>query len=173
MADIPVFTNSHKGFYTYEWVKLDHENVRNIHLEGGTMLGSSRGGFDLEKISNELIKRGINQVFCLGGDGTHKGVFELFKEMRKQKKKISVVGIPKTIDNDIPIIDKSFGFDTAVSEALHAIRSAYVEAHCAEFGVGLVRLMGRYAGFIAMEAVNASREVNVCLIPEFKFELYG
>ena len=94
-------------------------------------------------------------------------------EIRRRKLKISVVGIPKTIDNDIPIIDKSFGFDTAVGDSLGAINSACVEAHCAEFGVGLVRLMGRHAGFIAMEAVNASRDVNICLIPEFQFELYG
>jgi 6-phosphofructokinase 1 len=84
-----------------------------------------------------------------------------------------VAGIPKTIDNDIPIIDKSFGFETAVQEAQAAIHSAKVESSCAEFGVGLVRLMGRHAGFIAMEAVNASREANICLIPEFKFDLYG
>lgn len=109
----------------------------------------------------------------MGGDGTHAGVLELFKELRKRKLKISVVGIPKTIDNDIPIIDQSFGFETAVQEALAAINSGWVEANCAEFGVGLVRLMGRHAGFIAMEAVNASRDVNICLIPEFKFELYG
>lgn len=87
--------------------------------------------------------------------------------------KISIVGIPKTIDNDIAIIDESFGFETAVEEAINAISSAYVEANCAEYGVGLVRLMGRNAGFIAMSACNASRDAHICLIPEFKFELYG
>ena len=120
-----------------------------------------------------MTKRGINQLFCLGGDGTHKGVLELFKECRRRNLKISVVGIPKTIDNDIPIIDKSFGFETAVEQSLAAINSAYVESQCAEFGVGLVRLMGRYAGFIAMEAVNASRDVDICLVPEFPVDFYG
>ena len=96
---------------------------------------------------------------------------------------MAICGLPKTIDNDIPIIDKSFGFETAVEEANKAIKSAYVESRSAEFGIGLVRLMGRYfyfyyliyrhAGFIAMEAASASRDVNICLVPEFKFELYG
>jgi 6-phosphofructokinase 1 len=109
----------------------------------------------------------------LGGDGTHKGIRELYLEIKRRGLKIAVAGIPKTIDNDIPIIDKSFGFETSVEEAEKAIKSAWVEAHCAEYGVGLVRLMGRHAGFIAMEACNASRIAHVCLVPEFKFNLFG
>lgn len=97
----------------------------------------------------------------------------MYEEVKSRKLKISVVGIPKTIDNDVPIIDKSFGFETSVEEAVKAIKSAYVEANCAEYGVGLVRLMGRNAGFITMEACNASRDANICLVPEFKFDLYG
>ena len=82
-----------------------------------------------------------------------------------------MIGVPKTIDNDIPIIDKSFGFETSVSESIRAIRSAYVESKGVPYGIGLVRLMGRDAGFIAMEATNASRDVNVCLIPEATFSI--
>ncbi|CAD8131465.1 unnamed protein product [Paramecium pentaurelia] len=173
VQDIYGIKYGYKGFYTYDWIKFDANYVKNIHNLGGTILGSSRGGFDLNKIVEAIVNHGINQVFCLGGDGTHGGVLELFKELRKRKLKISIVGIPKTIDNDIAIIDESFGFETAVEEAINAIKSAYVEANCAENGVGLVRLMGRNAGFIAMSACNASRDAHVCLIPEFKFELYG
>ncbi|EGR34828.1 hypothetical protein IMG5_000550 [Ichthyophthirius multifiliis] len=163
----------YRGFYQYEWELLTVERVKNIQREGGTILGTSRGGFDKDKMVENLIKRGINQVYCLGGDGTHRGINILFQEIMAKKLNITIVGIPKTIDNDIPIIDKSFGFETSVEEAVKAIQSAYVEAHCVEYGVGLVRLMGRSAGFIAMEATNASRDVHVCLVPEFKFNLYG
>ncbi|EGR34352.1 phosphofructokinase, putative [Ichthyophthirius multifiliis] len=163
----------YKGFYQYEWEKLNIEIVRDIQRQGGTILGTSRGGFDKEKIVENLIKHGVNHVYCLGGDGTHKGINALFQELKARKLSISIVGIPKTIDNDIPIIDKSFGFETSVEQAVKAIQSAYVEANCVENGVGLVRLMGRAAGFIAMEATNASRDVNLCLVPEFKFNLYG
>lgn len=97
----------------------------------------------------------------------------IFQEMTRRQLKIGICGLPKTIDNDIPLIDKSFGFETAVEEATKAIKSAWVESHSAPFGVGLVRLMGRHAGFIAMEASSASRDTNVCLVPEFAFELYG
>ncbi|KAL4469541.1 hypothetical protein ABPG74_004794 [Tetrahymena malaccensis] len=163
----------YKGFYQYDWQELTVKDVKEIQRLGGTVLGSSRGGFDKDKIVDNLVKHGITHVYCLGGDGTHRGIQALFNEVRSRKLNISIVGIPKTIDNDIPIIDKSFGFETSVEEAVKAIQSAHVEAHCAEYGVGLVRLMGRYAGFIAMEATNASRDAHVCLVPEFKFNLYG
>jgi len=166
-------TYGYKGFYTYDWRQLTAEDVQPIHHQGGTMLGSSRGGFNLEKILDAITERGINQIYCIGGDGTHKGMYELFKEISKRKLKISICGVPKTIDNDIPIIDKSFGFETAVMEATRAIESANVEANSAEYGVGLVKLMGRSAGFIAMYASLANRDVNICLVPEFKFELGG
>lgn len=97
----------------------------------------------------------------------------MFEEIAKRKLNIGICGIPKTIDNDIAVIEKSFGFSTAVEEALRAISSADVEANCAEYGVGLVKLMGRSAGFIAMMACLASRDVNICLVPEFPFELKG
>lgn len=163
----------YKGFYSYEFMKLTPEIVQDIHNKGGTIIGSSRGGFDLNKIVQSLVDNKINQLYVIGGDGTHKGVDAIYQEIKKRKLKIAVCGLPKTIDNDLPYIDKSFGFDTAVDEAQRAIKSAYVESHSAEYGVGLVRLMGRYAGFIAMMAASASRDVNVCLVPEFKFDLDG
>jgi 6-phosphofructokinase 1 len=159
------------GFYSGEdyWVKLYEKYVRELQYQGGTIFGSSRGGFDADRIINALTEKGINQLYVIGGDGTHRGIAVLSEEMRKRKLEVSIVGIPKTIDNDIPIIDKSFGFETAVAESIRAIRSAYVESIGVDYGIGLVRLMGRDAGFIAMEATNASRDVNICLIPEFLF----
>jgi len=104
----------HKGFYKYDWEELTPESVLNIHHLGGSVLGSSRGGFDIDKILDQVIKNGINQIYCIGGDGTHRSIYELFKEISKRKLKITIAGVPKTIDNDIPIIDKSFGFESAV-----------------------------------------------------------
>eukprot|EP00741_Cyanophora_paradoxa_P009724 tig00001623_g9421.t1 len=151
--------------------KLEPRSVSRAHQEGGTLLGSSRGGMDREKIIAAVIERGYNHIYVIGGDGTHRGAQLIADDARARNLKIAVVGIPKTIDNDIPIIDKSFGFDTAVEEASRAIASAHVEAHCAPNGVAIVKLMGRDAGFIAMHASLASRDVNVCLIPEIKFRM--
>ena len=134
----------YKGFYAYPWLKLNPQNVKDIHCQGGTILGSSRGGFDLDQIIQAIQFNQINQIYLLGGDGTHKGINVLFQHIKTLKISIGIVGLPKTIDNDIPIIDKSFGFDTAVEEATKAIKSAYVESHSCEYGVGLVRLMVLY-----------------------------
>eukprot|EP00276_Gloeochaete_wittrockiana_P018121 CAMPEP_0184338138 /NCGR_PEP_ID=MMETSP1089-20130417/6667_1 /TAXON_ID=38269 ORGANISM="Gloeochaete wittrockiana, Strain SAG46.84" /NCGR_SAMPLE_ID=MMETSP1089 /ASSEMBLY_ACC=CAM_ASM_000445 /LENGTH=539 /DNA_ID=CAMNT_0026664451 /DNA_START=21 /DNA_END=1640 /DNA_ORIENTATION=- len=163
----------YRGFYDPKipTIRLDPHKVSGIHHDGGTYLGSSRGGFDKELIMSAIIERGFNQVYVIGGDGTHKGAQSLFEETRKRGLKIVVAGIPKTIDNDIGVIDRSFGFDTAVEEATRAIQSAHIEAKCAPNGICLVRLMGRSAGFIAMYASLASRDVNACLIPEAKFRL--
>jgi len=155
------------------YIKLDTEIVRNIHKLGGSILGSSRGGFDLDKIVDALVSNGINMLFIIGGDGTHRGINEIANECIKRKLHISVVGIPKTIDNDIPIVDFTFGFETAVEEAVKVISAANVEATSAENGVGIVKLFGRSCGFISLFATLASRDVNVCIIPEEKFELYG
>lgn len=97
-----------------------------------------------------IESKGVNQIYVIGGDGTHKGIQALYNEFKKRRYAATCVGIPKTIDNDIPIIDKSFGFETAVAESIRAIRSAYVESIGADYGIGLVRLMGRDAGWIAM-----------------------
>ncbi|TYH08557.1 hypothetical protein ES288_A07G025600v1 [Gossypium darwinii] len=112
-------------------------------------------------------------VYIIGGDGTHKGAAVIFEEIRRRGLKVAVTGIPKTIDNDIPVIDKSFGFDTAVEEAQRAIKAAHVESESIGNGIGLVKLMGRYCGFIAMYATLASRDVDCCLIPESPFYLEG
>ncbi|CAD6271513.1 unnamed protein product [Miscanthus lutarioriparius] len=165
--------NGYKGFYSSNYLPLTPKSVNDIHKRGGTVLGTSRGGHDTKKIVDNIQDRGINQVYIIGGDGTQKGAYEIFKEIRKRGLKVSVAGVPKTIDNDIVIIDKSFGFDTAVEEAQRAINSAHVEACSAENGIGLVKLMGRYSGFIAMYATLASRDVDCCLIPESPFYLDG
>ncbi|CAH9145651.1 unnamed protein product [Cuscuta epithymum] len=162
-----------KGFYSRNTVPLTPKVVNDIHKRGGTLLGTSRGGYVTSKIVDSIQDRGINQVYIIGGDGTQKGASVIFEEIKKRGLKVSVVGIPKTIDNDIPVIDKSFGFDTAVEEAQRAIDAAHVEAESAENGIGVVKLMGRYSGFIAMYATLASRDVDCCLIPESPFHLEG
>ena len=155
------------------WVKLNPEDVKEIHLLGGTVLGTSRSGFDGEAISKALIKNNINMVFIIGGDGTHRGIKELSKILKEKKKKIILVGIPKSIDNDMPIIDKSFGLESAIQESVRTIRAANVEANCNLNGIGLVKLFGRSSGFVAMLSTLAARDVNICLIPEIPFNLYG
>ncbi|XWS72122.1 hypothetical protein CRYUN_Cryun02cG0013200 [Craigia yunnanensis] len=163
----------YRGFYAKNTVQLDPKVVNDIHKRGGTILGTSRGGHDTSKIVDSIQDRGINQVYIIGGDGTQRGAAVIFEEIRRRGLKVSVAGIPKTIDNDIPVIDKSFGFDTAVEEAQRAINAAHVESESIENGIGLVKLMGRYSGFIAMYATLASRDVDCCLIPESPFYLEG
>ncbi|XP_010526423.1 PREDICTED: ATP-dependent 6-phosphofructokinase 1-like [Tarenaya hassleriana] len=163
----------YRGFYAKNTIPLDPKVVNDIHKRGGTVLGTSRGGHDTTKIVDSIQDRGINQVYIIGGDGTQKGAAVIFQEIRRRGLKVAVAGIPKTIDNDIPVIDRSFGFDTAVEEAQRAINAAHVEATSTENGIGLVKLMGRYSGFIAMYATLASRDVDCCLIPESPFYLEG
>eukprot|EP00184_Porphyridium_aerugineum_P008157 CAMPEP_0184692966 /NCGR_PEP_ID=MMETSP0313-20130426/1292_1 /TAXON_ID=2792 /ORGANISM="Porphyridium aerugineum, Strain SAG 1380-2" /LENGTH=550 /DNA_ID=CAMNT_0027150903 /DNA_START=54 /DNA_END=1706 /DNA_ORIENTATION=+ len=164
--------NGYRGFYSGNWMQLDRNTVRGIHKLGGSVLGSSRGGFDTTRIVDAIEVRGINMVFIIGGDGTIKGAQTIQEECVRRKLKISVVSVPKTIDNDIPIIDRSFGFDTAVEEAQRAIDAATVEARAYPNGVGIVKLMGRNSGYIAMNAALSSRDVDVCLIPEENFSLF-
>jgi 6-phosphofructokinase 1 len=163
----------YRGFYARNTILLDDKIVNDIHKRGGTVLGTSRGGHNTSKIVNSIQDRGINQVYVIGGDGTQRGASVIFEEIRRRGLKVSVVGIPKTIDNDIEVIDKSFGFDTAVEEAQRAINAAHVEALSSENGIGVVKLMGRHSGFIAMYATLASRDVDCCLIPESPFYLEG
>ncbi|PKA63667.1 6-phosphofructokinase 3 [Apostasia shenzhenica] len=163
----------YKGFYACNTIPLTPKSVNDIHKRGGTILGTSRGGHDTSKIVDSIQDRGINQVYIIGGDGTQKGASVIFEEIKRRGLKVAVVGIPKTIDNDIAVIDKSFGFDTAVEEAQRAINAAHVEAESVENGIGFVKLMGRYSGFIAMFATLASRDVDCCLIPESPFYLEG
>ncbi|KAK9266636.1 hypothetical protein L1049_003588 [Liquidambar formosana] len=163
----------YKGFYSRNTIPLTPKVVNDIHKRGGTILGTSRGGHDTSKIVDSIQDRGINQVYIIGGDGTQKGASVIFEEVKRRGLKVAVAGIPKTIDNDIPVIDRSFGFDTAVEEAQRAINAAHVEAESIENGIGVVKLMGRYSGFIAMYATLASRDVDCCLIPESPFFLEG
>lgn len=138
----------YKGFYARNTIPLTPKVVNDIHKRGGTILGTSRGGHDTSKIVHSIQDRGINQVYIIGGDGTQKGASVIFEEIRRRGLKVVVAGIPKTIDNDIPVIDRSFGFDTAVEEAQRAINAAHVEAESVENGIGLVKLMGRYSGML-------------------------
>jgi 6-phosphofructokinase 1 len=163
----------YRGFYARNTIALNPKVVSDIHKKGGTVLGTSRGGHDTMRIVDSIENRGINQVYIIGGDGTHKGAKAIHEEIIKRGLKVVVAGIPKTIDNDIDIIDKSFGFDTAVEEAQRAINAAHVEAESTHNGVGVVKLMGRYSGYIAMYATLASRDVDCCLIPEVPFFLEG
>jgi 6-phosphofructokinase 1 len=159
--------------YNHSVIELTPTMVSSIHLIGGTFLGSSRGDQDVEKMVDTLEILNINVLFCIGGDGTLRGAHAIHKEIEKRKLKISVGGIPKTIDNDIDLIQKSFGFETAFSIANDIIRNAHNEAYGAFNGIALVKLMGRDSGFIAANAALAIQEVNFVLIPEFTFDLYG
>lgn len=161
----------YRGFYAYDYLPLSPNSVSGIHNKGGTILGSSRGGFDTKMIVDSLEKKGINQLYVIGGDGTHRGATVLFEEIVKRKLKISIACVPKTIDNDFQLLDLSFGFLSAIDEAQKAIKSATVEAEGAVHGIGLVKLMGRQSGFIAMMASLASRDVDYCLIPEVPFHM--
>mmetsp|Transcript_26266 Transcript_26266/g.41102 ORF Transcript_26266/g.41102 Transcript_26266/m.41102 type:complete len:597 (+) Transcript_26266:25-1815(+) len=147
--------------------------VKDIHNTGGTFLGSNRGGFDKEAVLESAIEMGLDVLFVIGGDGSHAAATLLAQEALRRGLKFVVVGIPKTIDNDIVIIDRSFGFDTAVQEAVRAIKSAKIEAAGCLHGVGIVKLMGRSCGYLTAHATLASRDVDICLIPEVDFVLEG
>ena len=150
---------------------LTHNRVDDIHREGGTILGTSRGPVDIKAAVDNLIKLNINILFTIGGDGTQKGGFDLFKEAERRHYPLAVVGIPKTIDNDVSFVSRTFGFQTAVEESSSVIAKAHVEAKSVEYGISLVKLMGRNAGFIAIGATVASQDVNFVLIPEVPFTL--
>lgn len=154
-------------------LELTDDMVEDIHKEGGTMLGTSRGPVDIGAAVKFLMNRGVNVLFTVGGDGTQRGGNALFEEACKQGHAMSVVGIPKTIDNDVQYVSRTFGYGTAVAEAVRVIGCAHTEARSVDNGVALVKLMGRHAGFIAAAATVASQDVNFCLIPEQPFKLEG
>ena len=165
-----------RGFiprYGLPVMELTPESVERIHEYGGTILGSSRGGQPVEEIVDALIRLNVNVLFMIGGDGTFRAGSRIAEEIAKRGLKISVIAVPKTIDNDVYLVSKTFGFDTAVEMACEAIRCAHTEAVGAPNCIGLVKVMGRYSGFIAATATNALREVNFCLIPESDFDLEG
>jgi 6-phosphofructokinase 1 len=152
-------------------LELNPEAVSRIHEYGGTILGSSRGHQDISEMVDTLDRMNIGILFAIGGDGTLRGAQGIAEEVQRRGLKISVIGIPKTIDNDISYVERSFGFETAVSEAVEAIDAAHTEAKGARNGIGLVKLMGRESGFIAVYASLARSDVNFCLIPESPFTL--
>ncbi len=154
-------------------IELTSDFVHDIHNLGGTVLGSSRGGQDPAVMVDFLESEGIDVLLCLGGDGTQRGAHALAEEVAKRGLRKSVVGIPKTIDNDIPYVWMSFGFATAAEIAQEVVRGAHVEAVGAPNGIGLVKVMGRNAGFIAAGAALASQEANFVLVPEVPFPLEG
>ncbi|MDY0132639.1 MAG: ATP-dependent 6-phosphofructokinase [Desulforegulaceae bacterium] len=159
--------------YGHDVLELNPPMVERIMDQGGSMLGSSRGEQNLDEIIDSLERLNIQILFMIGGDGTLKAAHKLAVRILEKNLKISIIGIPKTIDNDIVITERSFGFDTAVSEAARAIRAAHNEAIGFPNGIGLVKLMGRYSGFIAASASLAQQDANFVLIPEVKFKLKG
>ncbi|MCL2070116.1 MAG: ATP-dependent 6-phosphofructokinase [Treponema sp.] len=166
-----------KGFlseYKFNIRALNPEVVEGIHKMGGTFLGSARGGGkEMSRIVDAIEQLNLNMLFTVGGDGTQNGALAIAKEIDRRKLKVAVVGVPKTVDNDIAIIQKSFGFDTAVDKAVEVVTAAHMEANSAINGIGLVKLMGRESGFIAVHTALASHDVNFVLIPEVPFNLEG
>ena len=159
--------------FGYEPIMLNTDNVDTIHENGGTMLGSSRGQQDTGEIVDTLARMNINLLFCIGGDGSLRCARDIADECKHRKLSVSVIGIPKTIDNDLHFVGRSFGFETAVGEATPIIQAAHTEAKGTFNGIGLVKLMGRDSGFIAAYASLANPVVNFCLIPELDFEMDG
>ncbi len=154
-------------------MELTPQAVSDVHNEAGTILGSSRGEQPTEIVVDTLQKAGINMLFCIGGDGTQRGARDIAQEAVRRRYTMSVIGVPKTIDNDLAFVYKTFGFETAVQTAVAAIRGAHTESRSYLNGVGLVKLMGRDSGFIAAYATLASGDVNYLLVPEVPFELNG
>ncbi len=159
--------------FQHEIVSLNPDVVDNIHMNGGTMLGTSRGLQDIEQMVDTLEIMNINILFCIGGDGTLAGAHVIQEEITKRGLKISVAGVPKTIDNDIDLMKKSFGFETAFTKANEFIAYAHNEAKGAYNGIALLKLMGRDSGFIAAHAVLSIQEVNFVIVPEMDFDLEG
>ena len=156
-----------------EPVRLTRDVVAGIHNRGGTILGTSRGGHDPAVMVSTLARHGISLLFVIGGDGTLRGAAKIADEAERRGMPLSVIGVPKTIDNDIPYLDQSFGFQTAFARATESIKSAHTEASSTPHGVGLVKLMGRHSGFIACYAALASHDADFVLIPEVPFRLDG
>jgi 6-phosphofructokinase 1 len=148
--------------------KLDVTAVRGILPRGGTILGSSRtnpfkieGG--VERIEANLVDLGIDALIAIGGEDT------LGVATRLAEHGVDVVGVPKTIDNDLNATDFTFGFDTAVNVAMEAIDRLHTTAESHHRAL-IVEVMGRHAGWIALHAGLAGG-ANVILIPEIPFDI--
>ena len=166
----------YRGFipkYGYDPVTLTPDLVKGIHEIGGSFLSSSRGEQDTGEVVDFLQQKGISLLFTIGGDGTLRGADALAEEVRRRKLAIAVIGIPKTIDNDISFVERTFGLETAFSIASESIRAAHTEAIGAPYGIGIVKVMGRMSGYIAANAALALSEVNFVLVPEVPFGLEG
>lgn len=159
--------------FGHAFVELTPEKVKDIHQFGGSILGSSRGRQDISKMVDTLERHNINILFGIGGDGTLGGVHAIAEEVERRGLKIAVVGVPKTIDNDVNMVHKTFGFETAYTIAAPIIRDAHTEAVGAYNGIAIVKLMGRDSGFIAANAALAMPDVNFVLVPESEFTLKG
>jgi 6-phosphofructokinase 1 len=159
--------------YEHEVISLNPELVSPLHQFGGTFLGTSRGPQNVPKMVDRLVQLGVNILFVVGGDGSQRGAYEIAAEAERRGRKLAVIGIPKTIDNDLMFMDKSFGYETAFTAAVEAVHAAHSEAKGSRNGVGLVKLMGRDSGFIACSTALATGDVNYVLIPEIPFQLEG
>jgi 6-phosphofructokinase 1 len=159
--------------FGYPIVELTPDYVKEINTIGGSILSSSRGRQDIGEMINALKRMNVDLLFCVGGDGTMRATECITAEITRRFLNIGVIGIPKTIDNDLNLIQKTFGFDTAISESVKAIQCAHVEARGAPNGIGLVKIMGRQSGHIAAGAALAQTDVNFVLIPEVPFDLEG
>jgi 6-phosphofructokinase 1 len=174
VTDVLGFRDGFRGMVgDAEPVRLSREVVAGIHNRGGTILGTSRGGQDPALMVATLERLGVSLLFVIGGDGTLRGAAKIADEAGRRGLPLSVIGVPKTIDNDIPFLDQSFGFQTAFTRATESIKSAHTEASSTPNGVGLVKLMGRHSGFIACYAALASHDVDFVLIPEVPFGFDG
>ena len=154
-------------------IRLDADKVDTIHMDGGSILGTSRGLQDVEVMVQNLVNTRINMVFTIGGDGTLKGASSIAEEIRRRGLEISVIGVPKTIDNDLQFVGSTFGFETAVYQSTPVITAAHAEARSVLNGLGIVKLMGRDSGFISAYATLANPVVNFCLVPEDDWKLEG
>jgi 6-phosphofructokinase 1 len=150
------------------WMKLRLANIENIHLYGGSYLISGRGHEEAKEIGKMLMKKKINHLYLIGGHGTFRGAGQIQAFLEASDYMCSIVGIPTTIDNDIPYLDSCFGFRTVVAEATAAIQAAFVEATGVPRGVGIVKLLGRKSGFVSLFSTTASGVVDLALLPEMQ-----
>ena len=176
VREILGFVDGYQGLDPWrgsEPIPLTPEFVEDIHKEGGSVLNTSRGPVDVSVAVDNLIRRKVNILFVVGGDGTQRGGAAIYKEASQRGHALAVVGVPKTIDNDVAFVSRTFGYLTAVEEATKAIDCAHTEAHSVHNGISIVKIMGRHAGFIAAGATVASQDVNFTLVPEVPFVLDG
>jgi len=174
VAEVTGFRGGYAGLDVtcrLEPVTITPQFIDGIHQKGGTILSTSRGPVDIGRAVDNLINRGVNILFTVGGDGTQRGACALYEEARRRGHPLAVVGVPKTIDNDVPFVTRTFGFFSAIDESARVLDCAHTEARSVPGGIGLVKLMGRHAGFITAGAVVASQDVNFALIPEVPFKL--